>query len=272
MRIMLHELKKLIRNFLQEMPLADIFKSDYIEDDYDRDPEDKTIAAVSKKDDGRNVYNDKPHHVNHRSVEKYFGSPMFKQLAIKTYKFLSVPIYLVTQYTRNVNLRQRTEQGSAKLAQGILKSQKKEIKNALKAGAAVFVVQAEGLGNGFWPTPWMIIHAVYDNDIDFDKTKHKVASLAKSIEGKFQELSLTWNDVLTMKSARNKLIGETGDDAVAEMYCQAILTSTGFNFIKTGNQTVNDELLQIGEILSQARERFEKQIAGRVTKIGAAAL
>lgn len=74
---------------------------------------------------------------------------------------------------------------------------------------------------------------------------------------------------LTMKSARNNELFETGD-IVAEIFCQEILTSNGFQFNLTTNSEVNNMLETIKAIISNIRTEFEGEISGTLIRVGVA--
>ena len=216
---------------------------------------------------------------NKRPVERFFGGKKFMDDAVKLYRNLSVPIYVVPVWSykdSNIvtgNERTTTSEDASALTQyGISSERAAELERARAGGAAIIVAMAAELSKGNLPTPWMIVHAmfdagdaspflpdvwqrVYDNDRFLDMWESRDGSKEKR-----------FMSALTMASARNKQIFSYSD-AIAEIMTQAVLTTNGFTYNETDDPELNEFLEHISSVLQDVRRDFEQAISGQVITV-----
>ena len=248
------DLRRLIEQNINEMPLAAI-------QDPGQDPHDPRGDGDYDED----AMIAQPH------VKKYFKSKQFHDKAIKAYYTLSVPVYVVPVWTSQYGdpLSRTTEileseQLEYLTTRGISPDRAQQLSDALKRGSAVFVVKVAKLVSGNLPTPWMIVHAMFDQDGVWAMTEYVDRVIANLQEAFPDEVG--YKRVLTMASARNNQI-LNNTDAASEIMCQAILTSSGFTYNSTKNTHVNNTLDEIAYIVKDARSAFEAYIKGKMISI-----
>lgn len=218
-------------------------------------------------------------------TRKFFATKKFRDDAIKAYRNLSVPIYVVpvfsTRSTAGLRSALENESDVPKQLDRLIYSLEKiaELREVLRAGAAIFLVGSHVIEKGFLPTPWMIVHAMVDQSV-FEEARDiapvdgmlrsEVRSLLESVrlEMRVQNWNLAsmFRDILTMGSARDGAI-QNVDDAAAEIVTQSILTANGFDFNPTGNEKADAALERIAGIVSGCRADFESRIAGRIVAV-----
>lgn len=215
---------------------------------------------------------------NKRPVQRFFGKK-FVDDAIKLYRNLTVPIYVVPVWSyKNSAIdtdlpRAKVENDATQLTRyGVSPERAAELEQARKGGAAIFVALTATLDDNSLPTPWMIVHALFDSDNPL------LSQMASDVndDGAFQEelessggMTRTFARALTMGSARNGNLNHgVYTDFIAEIMTQASLTTKGFVYNKTGDPTVDERLGKIARTVTNARQEFEKEVAGKVYIIG----
>lgn len=217
--------------------------------------------------------------LNKRPIERFFTSKKFADDAVRLYRNLSVPIYVVPVWSyRNSNIvtgneRTITSTDANVLTQyGISPERAKQLERARAGGAAIIVALAAELSKGNLPTPWMIVHAMFDpgDGIPFlDDTWSRVydderfLDMWESHDGSNEKRFMS---ALTMASARKRQIFSYSD-AIAEIMTQAVLTAKGFTYNKTDDPELNDFLDHISSVLQDARRDFERSIAGQMITV-----
>lgn len=263
---------------LQEMPLKDVLpfaprKRKTPTNDYF-----KQLAALHPEDFGDYEEIDWDDRVAKREkpLKKFFSTKKFNDDAVKLFSKLSVPIYIIPTSELDLvptgNQPSRLSELSVEKLNsiGIISDEKaRELSDAVENGAAVLVVFAASLESNFLPTPWMIVHAMFDNE-GSDRGDN-FASIFKEVLKRLRKLktsSAFYREVLTMRSARDENLS-SDEDAAAEIITQAILTK-GFVFNPTGDRKTNSLLYAIADAVKDARRRFEANIAGRVIAVNVA--
>lgn len=304
MRTTLKQLREAIERSLDEMPLADVLplasdkptrpatrekrpsdrftpdewepgELDRLDREYDEETAELNDPAYQQAEKDKLEK-------NRRQVQRFYTGGKFRDSAVKAYRHLKTPIYIVPRYTPepNVGQRARLENNSKLGALGLSAEKVKELETALRDGAAVFIVQAMELKSETLPTPWMTIHALFD--AGDDSSYFSSSEVFKTLYGVLEELDAIdrnfrddqddsfWNKMLTMKSARDGAISGR-DDAGAEIMTQQILTTAGFTYKHTKNDDVNKSLENIKKLVSSARSEFEQAISGQILDVEVAA-
>lgn len=279
------ELRRTIAALLSETPLAGIESPIF-------DPENPKLTRRlrGETDDELNARTA----MQKNATSKFFNSKKFNDNAVKLYANLSVPIYIVPMWSgemrslrnRNVNVHPHEL-----LAAGLSEERLAELTAAVAEGAAVFVVAQSRLLKGALPTPWMIIHALFDDENDgvvtkylgdtIEKMKFNVADVVyktikdppdamapyrKESASEFDAPYEAFISGLTMASAKGRNI-QTTNDVVAEIMTQAVLTKAGFKYNETGDEMIDAAYEEIAKIVAGARAEFEEAITGKMIKL-----
>lgn len=258
-----------LRRIIRESPIADVLPMVS-----SRSNNDNTDHGSSKQDE--------------KQVEKLFNGKKFRDDLVKKFAILSVPIFVIPQYTNDYQSNYRVRNNDGLQSLGLSDGKIQELKSALSQGSTVFVVRSSGLVEDFLPTPWIIVHSMFD-DINVSQVQgsafkqlvnliNKLLATAKvtldpsriSPNGTTDEGTAStrklWHKCLTMKSARdNQLVGVS--DTVAEIMCQAILTKAGFTFNSSGKPKIDALFQKISKVTQYARAEFEASIKGQVLHI-----
>lgn len=219
---------------------------------------------------------------NRRPVQRFFGKK-FTDDAIRLYKNLTVPIYVVPVWSyKSSNLdgdgkRVAASDDALSLAQyGVSSERAEALELARGSGAAIFVAQVARLDKGSLPTPWMIVHAMFDTQQANSPTLGKMwmdvyragADEDDFVDAFESDSGRLMSKALTMKSARDGRLGAY-TDAIAEILTQAVLTTAGFQYNETGDDRMDSLMANVARVVAPAREEFESQVAGKVLTVGA---
>ena len=218
---------------------------------------------------------------NKRPVQRFFGKK-FNDDAVKLYKNLSVPIYVVPVWSFKPSdldgegVRVSAGEDAQGLQRyGLSPDRAEALEQARASGAAIFVVQVARLDKGNLPTPWMIVHAMFDTQqanspvlgemwMDVYRAGSDEDEFVNAFEEDDGELM---QRALTMKSARDGQI-RAYTDAIAEILTQAVLTTSGFRYNETGDPRMDSLMANVARVVAPARQEFEAQIAGKVLTVG----
>ena len=231
-----------------------------------------------------------------RGVQRYFKQQKFVDDATKLYKNMSVPIYVVPVWSgdqpgydsggRAGTIENNVVPTLMKF--GMSEQRANELEQARKSGAAIFIAQASQLMKGGLPSPWMIVHAIFDDleerTSDFVKSNPGLYRSYKQVNAALNSIDIPgamdeypgeeddfaqfkkFLGALTMGSARTNQI-QTSSDAVCEIMTQAVLTTNGFVYNETDDDQVNKALQKIAKVTADARQAFESAIAGKLIDI-----
>lgn len=233
-----------------------------------------------------------------RETGRFFDQQQFIDKATKLYRNLSVPIYVVPAWTGEGRYDFEPSQRATKTDSSVETLLKRygtsseraaELEKARAEGAAIFLVRVDQLTSGRLPTPWMIVHAMFDSGDTSEATdivwhSSVLQKCTSTILRLMQEYGTSvgtmtsgekrpgadklFISALTMNSARTgQITTQNIEDAVAEIMCQAILTSGGFVYKKTGDAELDKVLSDIQSTVSVARPAFEKAIRGKLINV-----
>lgn len=260
MRIKLGNLRRLLR----EAPLADILPtSNWRSHDLDDEETDDSVVAADKK-----------------AVDRFSKTPLYRDKAVKAFRNFPFPVYIIPAWASSVTEEERSasyrgEEARHYLLQSCQLSPEKvdELMAELDSGAAVFVSVTTSLRPGFLPTPWMILHAIFDDSsgggiIDPDlysgvyDTCSEIEAWAESDVSSKDERDARLSKIFTFASARNKQLGAE-DDIAAEAMTQAIATK-GFVYNETGDRKCDKLLKRLSSQVKKVKSSFLKSVRGSV--------
>jgi hypothetical protein len=283
-KIKLSELRSLIRSsVISEAPLAGIEPAG--EEDWTVNAKSDYVLQTKNHSSDADVEKDR------KEVKKFFDNKNFYNSAIKLYKNLSVPIYVVPAFTwwasnrgrTSDRTRERYSDASILARFGVPSNRILQLEEARKQGAAILVPLVEHLQKGFLSTPWMIIHAMIDETSNISVMGKYMKVINKMFIDAFKnEKNEYMNDyfkfyfwpkivsALTMKSAvTNAFRNYNWVDVISEIVTQAILDTRGFHYNETGDPKLDELLSNVKNIVSTARKDFEDAIRGKVIVIEA---
>jgi hypothetical protein len=247
------------------------------------------FGGSSKKVINKVTHNDPKGH--YPALSKYHSSKAYKKSATYAFKnfrtnVLIIPAFVpgafggsrvsiipfnkAEDYLIEADMDDMPEDPQAKLI---------AFKNHLDSGGSIIISQSQSLVKGFWPSPWMIIHAMVDDIENEDITQFHQRFLRAFVEplenweytirqylinlyenylsekndseGRiyllhdiFIEL-LKWG--MTMKSARENLLGSI-NDIYAESFVQAITHPRGFHLNLQNFQTKAESLCKLYDV------------------------
>jgi len=193
---------------------------------------------------------------NRKAVAKFSSTPAFKAKAKAAFRTWPQPVYMVpaTVVARQNSMipisSDRSHVYEAEEGLDILKSFKLDyefdkLKDALAQGGTVFINGSAEMGKDLWPTPWMMIHAVFDAANPPRDAGTMINQVYSAIE--LAAAGMAQQDIvrrMTMGSARGLPWGknkrprefqanilDADSDLAAELITQALITTSGVEFI-----------------------------------------
>ena len=228
---------------------------------------------------------------NRPSAEKLSKSEKFRKLAEKHFAKIDNNVF-VAPYIGDIDSITDFTSGDPDVRRiEISKLKDKGIKILLDFGFSipqnldpefdtVILYTTNSASKGSFATPWMIVHAIFDSEIEYKKLVPVWASVVDqftseidtnkyAIAGDYGFLDgYDWSKLLTMKSARNKEIFAQSD-AYAEIMCQEILTTSGFQIDRSKAATSQlrrcaDDLDLLKKSVVAASNEFKRNIKGKL--------
>jgi len=267
MRIAEGQLRKIIREELSridEMPYAGSL-----------DPVDSGTDApsfVSSIDDTSTM--------NKPGAERFAKSGRFKTLAAKHLAHIPYNVWIAPMIGVGAGVYDYIDDTRARIeplgTKGIetLRSYGFKVPESLSPNDVVILYTTSSTVKDNLATPWMIFHAMLDNQNDTYAISPSYGTLRDSLiyeGGEIDGLELiggednnVWYPALTMASARNGVI-QGPSDALAEVVCQELLTTRGFVF---NPDAVDPEVAEALKILQthvkRVAEEFRRNIKGKL--------
>jgi len=219
-----------------------------------------------------------------RELSRFHDTPLFKTKAANTFKEFPFPVYIVpvvvegrgNSITISRDRVMSPDEGLDILRRAGMNYDLDRLRKELDAGATVFLNMGERLLKGNLPTPWMIVHALFDS---------AASGAAIGMQGEFgdifdlvyEEFELTSGQItrrMTMASARNgTMTPGSDDDPIAELITQAIVDKRGVTFTWRGKGPQPEEVAQkMSELKSRIdamdlRNKFYAAISGKVIAV-----
>ncbi len=221
-------------------------------------------ATIDGEERGKSEYPNSP-----EAYDKFHNSKSFNKKALAAFKEIPYNVWILplimnwhdkgrgaTKLNYNRFGIYDADEGVALLKQIGAKADFNDIESKLNSGATIIVNSSPELIPETLPTPWMMIHAIYDgierNGAAFDEQVEFVRGAIRKMMFKYDESLLS--DCMTMRSARNKKI-ETGNDIEAEILTQATITS-GVKFNVT-DEAIEKYMARTTK-LKKEREEYNK--------------
>ncbi len=233
MKIRLSQLRSIIKEevsrILSEVPLEDI------------------TPVIDARDD-------KSDEKLYTGVKKFHKTDQYKAKAEAAFRTWPFPVYIIPVVGRNKSYNRTTiyeaDEGIEILRRLNLNYDLEDLTKKLAEGGTVFLNSSTVLAKGQLPTPWMMIHALFDEtgsgNGPFTRMAQEVFDLvektsAPDADGKsISSANLVRR--MTMGSARNafekknpsdedKTILQSDSDIAAELATQAVITTSGVRFI-----------------------------------------
>ena len=156
-------------------------------------------------------------------------------------------------------------------------------KNLNEQFDTVILYSTNSASKGIFATPWMLVHAIFDSESLYRELTPGWASVVQQIssewdtkkspiggDGGFED-GYNWSKLLTMKSARNGEI-YSQSDAYAEIMCQEIFTTSGFQIDKSKATTAKlarcaKELELLKKSVIEGSGEFKRNIKGKLIMV-----
>lgn len=279
MKIALSKLRSIIRETINEAPLAD--EDPIVIPTREQLP---SSAVTSRKRTKDGSSREEMSSSQRKKLERFYSTPKYAKDARRYFSNVDVNVHILTRpgsdrsaFTPSGGLGSiRYETFEPQRAGAVLKrigysdiDLIDRMVGYLKKGDCVLVPMAAGIPADFWPTPWMTVHAAVDNDrgvlssisLEISRGDYKINYFVED-DGIDQQVI----EALTMKSAREDKI-LVPEDFFAEVITQEILTKGGFKFNPSGDEEVDEALEELKEKVSGARQAWENEIRGRLVII-----
>jgi hypothetical protein len=291
MKIKKSQLRNFIRQQLKEMAYAGRFEPRY-------DPKERRTAwgalpqsGVSDLFDYGTGDDQKKH--NFDNVKKYAMSKTFERLAKNHFANIPWNIWIAPLIGTYEKITDSADEDRAILEPlkpngvNILKEIGYEIPENFGDNDVVILYSSSVLEKDFIATPWMIFHAMFDNENtevfsetfthvirhqlmqgwsrDNTSAPENIAILSDDYKGNFW---YNWRHALTMRSARTGVI-RVESDAFAEIMCQELLTKSGFTINDNGaKKEYIEALYNLKPIIKKCADEFRANIRGKLIIVG----
>ena len=176
------------------------------------------------------------------AIDKYHRTPTYTAKALATFAAFPYDVFVVPVATRRIDLWGNLTENRVKVmtpGEGLKSLETlrnkhgvaldvEDIASKLSGGSTVILSLTQMLSKNFLPTPWMLVHALFETDWShFEDEKWEVDSA-------MEEMGLSMRNTIkfaTMKSARDNNV-QSDADFVSEMLTQAVVTKAGLRFNK----------------------------------------
>ena len=214
-----------------------------------------------------------------RKIERFFGNSNYRNKAEYTFRMFPQEVILINatiddEHSRHSNpvTNERLTAYEPDVGIEMLKrigvssdpAYFKKLRSKLDGGATVFVNATGELAKGDLPTPWMMLHAMFDND---DYSFSPVSKIRDEVFNIYVDSGLGYEDITrhaTMKSARDNNVNS--EDIVNEMIVQSIVDSRGLTFKVTDDPKMNQKLAALKQKIDELgiRQTIHSVTAGKV--------
>jgi hypothetical protein len=191
---------------------------------------------------------------NYQSVMKYFSSQSWQKKAETAFRFIDAPIWVIPTYAKErINIGRLHILSWRQTLNTIKKSQfnPQDVKQHLANGGTVLIVNARFIDKGLWPSPWMTLHAIFDDTSGqgaaAELLDNTTIALEDWVQNSLPEEFMSRFDTddeeasqiflmkflhalaqsLTMKSARDGVLTGESTDIIPEMLTQSVVSSKG---------------------------------------------
>jgi hypothetical protein len=241
MKITLRQLRSLIR----EMAFEKISKVTDTSDPWEYYNPDHHDEEIEKE-----IQDDIKHRGKKKEkLDKYFSSKKWNHDASNIYKFIKAPIWVIPDMNEDAvhsDLRYvdiiSLEEAMPTIEQSDFAPE--EIEAHLSAGGCVLIIGALHVRKNEWPSPWMVLHAIFDFSESYgieDFYDQSIIKILDFIEGLEEKLYPGFFNILassmTMKSARDGNVGSE-QDAAAELLTQSIVLRNGCKINQLSNELI----------------------------------
>jgi hypothetical protein len=147
-----------------------------------------------------------------------------------------------------------------------------QLRSITGSGGCVIMSSVGGVNKGLLPTPWMIVHAIFDSTpLDYNDTKG-ISSIRWDLDRFRSKINLD-TDVLssymTTKSALNPNFLRQNNDIMTELLTQEIITTSGVVFKESDDPEITRKLELIKHKIKSynLKEKISNMFRGRVVLV-----
>lgn len=263
------QLRRLIREMIDEMAYGGTMAGIDLKPSQDTERDDgwTSVGAAAKSS---------------AAIDKYHRTPTYTAKALTTFANFPYDVFVVPVATRRIDIWGDVVENRVKLlspAVGLKNLETlrdkhnvaidiEDIESKLSGGNTVILSLTQMLSKGFLPTPWMLVHALFETDWShFEDEKY-------AVDEAMEEMGLSSRNILkfaTMKSARDNNI-QSDVDFVSELLTQAVVTKKGLHFNKElakKPETV-EKLTRLEELVNDEiniRQKVFDKLKGKIVVI-----
>lgn len=229
---------------------------------------------------------DAPEDEEARRHRKFHSSPLYKRKAAAAFRLFGMPVYIVPVYRRGLAYGGRGayvgwEEAAPLLDRSGLDAD--AVRRDVEGGGTVILAASKQMVEGFLPTPWMLLHALFDDlATSAAESRSLLRATVSPVYDRIVDVSLEgpWGrddfmralvGSMTMRSAREgKLNIDTIDDIASELCIQAAVSSRGC-VIKEfeGDEEIDGALRGLQDFVNglDVRGALEGYLRGRVVQV-----
>lgn len=220
-----------------------------------------------------------------KKIEKFHQTPLYMKKATSTFKNFPFDVWIQpvdtsdlddfdnflgvgTEDSHRINIMDLSDLTSQK---GDLPIDIEKISAVVKGGGCVILSAVGGLTSGFLPTPWMIVHALFDSEDTGTGEHSEFSAIAFELEEYIETLFDEAHKIvpyMTMASARNKAMNGP-NDITAELCTQEVVTTAGVNFKESKKPLRAEKLAKIKEKIKSygLRDMVFNALRGKIIAI-----
>lgn len=256
-------LRKLIQEYIEEMAFGGVLK------------------GINLK--GNEEF-ENPEATTHYQIEKFHSSKLFHAKGHAAFKHFPFDIWImpisVPDYEKIFDMEKRyrafdIEEIVERLKKYNIDVPEKQLRSIVGSGGCVIMSTVGGLGKGGLPTPWMIIHGLFDSYSNYAGNTGMSLMLI-DLHRFCSEINLSDRELydhMTMKSAIKKEING-GDDLYSELLTQEIITTGGVKFKDSDDPKISRKLELIKHKIKSfnLKEKISNMFKGKVVVVETASM
>lgn len=216
------------------------------------------------------------------AIDKYHRTPTYTAKALATFANFPYDVFVVPVATRKTEIWGNITESRVKVmtpAEGLKKLETlrnnhnvaidiEDIESKLSGGNTVILSLTQMLTKYFLPTPWMLVHALFETDWSpFEDEKF-------AVDEAMDEMGLRMKNTIkfaTMKSARDNIMVSEAD-FVSEMLTQAVVTKKGLHFNKeiAKNPETVEKLTRLEKLVNEEiniRQKVFDKLKGKIVVV-----
>ena len=267
-------LRKLIHEYIDEMAYGGMIKSVNLKPFFKGT---KTYFGDERKPEKPNEF--------HSAIEKFHHSNLFLKKANAAFKHFPFDVWVmsvsVPDYEKifDMNFEKRyrvfnVEETIERLKKYNVDVPEEQLRSITGSGGCVIMSSVGSVNKSFLPTPWMIIHAIFDStrDVKDINSVKGISSIRWDLNHFLYKINLDEDvlcDYMTTKSALNQNFLLENDDVLTELLTQEVITTSGVVFKESDDPEITRKLELIKHKIKSynLKEKISNMFRGRVVLV-----